>query len=79
MLDWLANSPDPNIIEEVCNIMKRCMGNSRPTSLVKLKGLIANTWSCIQVHELESLAASCPKELLQSSEQKVTFQKVTKY
>ena len=63
MLDWPANSPDLNIIEEVWNIMKRRMRSSRPTSLVELKGLIANTWSSIQVQELESLAASMPKRI----------------
>ena len=63
MLDWTANSPDLNIIEEVWNIMNRRMKSSRPTSHVELKGLIANTWSSIQVQELESLAASMPKRI----------------
>ena len=61
MLDWPANSPDLNIIEEVWKIMKRHMRSSHPISFVELKGLIANTWSSIQVQELESLAASIPK------------------
>ena len=39
------------------------MRSSHPTSLVELKGLIANTWSSIQVQELESLAASMPKRV----------------
>ena len=30
---------------------------------VELKGLIANTWSSIQVQELKSLAASMPKRI----------------
>ena len=63
MLDRTANSPDLNIIEEVWNIMKRHMRSSRPTSLVELNGLIANTWSSIQVQELESLAASMPNRI----------------
>ena len=63
MLDWPANSPDLNIIEEVWNIMKRCMRSSRPTSLVELKELIVNTWSSIQMQELKSLAASMPKRI----------------
>ena len=41
--------------------MKKHMKSSRPISLVELKGLIANTWSSIQVQELENLAASMPK------------------
>ena len=63
MLDWSANSPDLNIIEEVWNIMKRRMRSSRPTNLVELKGLIVNTWSSIQVQELKSLAVSTPKRI----------------
>ena len=63
VLDWPANSSDQNIIEEVRNIMKRRMRNSHPTGLVKLKGLIANTWPSIHVQELESLAASMSKRI----------------
>ena len=63
VLDWPANSLDLNVIEEVCNIMKRRMRSSRSTSLVELKGLIANTWSNIQPQELESLAASISKRI----------------
>ena len=62
MLDWPTNTPAPDLnIKEVWNIMKRHMRSSHPTSLVELKGLIANTWSNIQVQELESLAASMSK------------------
>ena len=57
-----ANSPDLNIIEEVWNIMKRRIKSSYPTSFVELKELIVNTWSSIQVQELESLVASMPKK-----------------
>ena len=41
----------------------RCMISSRPISLVELKGLFANTWSNIQMQELESLAAPLPKRI----------------
>ena len=65
MLDWPVNNPDLNIIEDVWNNTKRRMISSLSTSLVhvELKGLIANTWSSIQVQELESLAASMSKRI----------------
>ena len=63
MLDWQANSPNLNLLEDVWNIMKRRMRSNRPTSLVQLKRLTANTWSSIQVQELESLAASMSKRI----------------
>ena len=37
MLNWPAKSPDPNIIEEVWNIIKRRVRSSRSTSLAQLK------------------------------------------
>ena len=60
-----SQQSDLNIIEEVWNmkIAKRRMRSCRLTNLVELKGLIANTWSSIQVQGLESLAASMPKRI----------------
>ena len=68
MHDWPVNSLDLNIIEEVWKIMKRHMRSSRPTIFCAIKR--TDRQHLVQVQELESLAASMPKILLQSFEQK---------
>ncbi len=55
VLDWPANSPDPNPIENLWSIVKRKMRNKRPTNADELKATVKENWASIppqQCHKL---------------------------
>ncbi len=61
VLDWPANSPDLNPIENLWGIVKRKMRDTRPNNADDLKAAIKATWASItpeQCHRLISLHAT---------------------
>ncbi len=47
VLDWPANSPDLNPIENLCGIVKRKMRDTRPNNADDLKAAIKANWASI--------------------------------
>ncbi len=47
VLDWPANSPDLNPIENLWGIVKRKMGDTRLNNAEDLKSAIKSTWASI--------------------------------
>ncbi len=61
VLDWPANSPDLNPIENLWGIVKRKMRDTRPNNADELKAAIKATWASIppqQCHKLITLLAT---------------------
>ncbi len=55
VLDWPANSPDLNPIENLWGIVKRKMRDTRPNNADELKATVKETWASIppqQCHKL---------------------------
>ncbi len=50
VLDWPANSPDLNPIENLWGIVKRKMRDTRPNNADDLKATIKATWASIHLH-----------------------------
>ncbi len=49
VLDWPANSPDLNPIENLWGIVKRKMRDTRPNNADDLKATVKETWASILV------------------------------
>ncbi len=47
VLDWPANSPDLNPIENIWGFVKRKMRDTRPNNVDDLKAVIKATWAFI--------------------------------
>ncbi len=61
VLDWPANSPDLNPIENLWGIVKRKMRDTRPNNADELKATVKETWASIppqQCHKLITLHAT---------------------
>ncbi len=50
VLDWPANSPDLNPIENLWGIVKRKMRDTRPNNADELKATVKETWASIPPH-----------------------------
>ncbi len=61
VLDWPANSPDLNPIENLWGIVKRKMRNKRPKNADELKAAIKETWASIPPQQCHKLITSMPR------------------
>src|SRR4029434_5845328 len=58
VLDWPANWPDLNLIQNLWGIVKRKMRSTRPNSTDKLKAAIKATWASTRPQQRHRLIAS---------------------
>ena len=63
VLDWPANSPDLNPIENLWGIAKRKMKDMRPNNAKELKAAIKASWSSITPQQCHRLIASMPRRI----------------
>ncbi len=55
VLDWPANSPDLNPIENLWGIVKRKMRDTRPNNADDLKATVKETWASIPPQQCHNL------------------------
>ncbi len=60
VLDWPANSPDLNPIDNLWDVVKRKMRDTRPNNADDLKSAIKKTWASITPEQCHKLIASIP-------------------
>ncbi len=60
VLDWPANSPELNPIENLWGIVKRKMRDTRPNNADDLKAAIKETWASIPPQQCHKLITSMP-------------------
>ncbi len=61
VLDWPANSPDLNPIENLWGIVKRKMRDTRPNNADDLKATVKETWAPIPPQQCHKLITSMPR------------------
>ncbi len=60
-LDWPANSPDLNPIENQWGIVKRKMRDTRPNNADELKSTFKATWASVPPQQCHKLITSMPR------------------
>ncbi len=63
VLDWPANSPDLNPIENLWGVVKRKMRDTRPNNSDDLKAAIKGTWAPITPEQCHRLIDSMPRRI----------------
>ncbi len=63
VLNWPANSPDLNPIENLWGIVKRKMRYARPNNAEELKATIRATWALITSEQCHRLIDSMPRRI----------------
>ncbi len=63
VLDWPANLPDLNLIENLWSIVKRKMRDTRPNNADDLKAAIKATWASITPEQCHRLIVSMPRRI----------------
>ncbi len=63
VLDWAANSPDLNPIENLWGIVKRKMRYKRPKNADELKATVKETWASIQYQQCHKQISSMPRRI----------------
>ncbi len=63
VLDWPANSPDLNPIENLSGIVKRKMRDTRPNNADELKATVKETWASIPPQQCHKLITSMPRRI----------------
>ncbi len=63
VLDWPANSPDLNPIENLWSIIKRKMRDTRPNNADDLKATVKETWASIPPQQCHKLITSMPRRI----------------
>ena len=61
VLDWPANLPDMNSLENLWGIVKRKMRHTRPNNTDGLKASIKETWASIMPQQCHRLIATMPR------------------
>ncbi len=63
VLDWPANSPDLNPIENLWGIVRRKMRDTRPNNADELKATVKETWASIPPQQCHKLITSMPRRI----------------
>ncbi len=63
VLDWPANSPDLNPLENLWGIVKRKMRDTRPNNADDLKATVKETWASIPPQQCHKLITSMPRRI----------------
>ncbi len=63
VLNWPANSPDLNPIENLWGIVKRKMRDTRPNNADELKATVKETWASIPPQQCHKLITSMPRRI----------------